>query len=233
MRRVITPRKTPSSPGQPMGNDRVQIAGDKAANRLGQNRRRLRIELEGLEVGALGDVEGRRRQRPRPIDDVAVGVVNRNVAEIGQDAGFGSEDFVGFRTRHQLPERLRRSDAGNAQPGDHVGGDGVGVLELLVEVTGEQQDGVFQFALAVGQRALAEFADHHDGAGENRRNQQRAANGQPQHRTTDRRAKAPAGRRGSRHDILQVVKQNAHSPFSPGILHTMRTCHKPLGNPVT
>ena len=57
MRRVITPRKTPSSPRQPMGNDGVQIAGEQAANRLGQDRRRSRIEFEGLEVGPLGNVE--------------------------------------------------------------------------------------------------------------------------------------------------------------------------------
>jgi len=82
---------------------------------------------------------------------------------------------VGFRARHQLPERLWRSDAGDAQPGDHVGGDGVGVLELLVEVAGEQQNGVFQLALAVAERAFAEFANHHDGADENRRDQQSAA----------------------------------------------------------
>ena len=62
-------------PGQPMGDNRVQFAADKALNRLGLNRGRLRIELEGLEVGPLGNVEGRRRQRPRPVDGVAVGVV--------------------------------------------------------------------------------------------------------------------------------------------------------------
>ena len=34
------------------------------------------------------------------------------------------------------------------------------VLELLVEMPGQQQHGVLQLALAVGDRALAEFADH-------------------------------------------------------------------------
>jgi hypothetical protein len=103
---------------------------------------------------------------------------------------------------------------------------------LLVEVTGQQQNGVLQFALAIGQRALAEFADHHDGPGKNRSNQQPAANGQPQHRTTDRCAETPAHGRGSGHDGL-VAKQNAHSPFSPRDMHTMLKCHKPLGKPVT
>ncbi|MEH2524686.1 hypothetical protein V1288_002595 [Bradyrhizobium sp. AZCC 2176] len=46
---------------QSVGNDRVQVAGEVAANRLGQNGWRSRIEFEALEVGPLGNVEGRRR----------------------------------------------------------------------------------------------------------------------------------------------------------------------------
>ena len=88
---------------QPMGDDGVQIAGDMAANRLGQDRRRSRIEFEGLEVGPLGNVEGRRRQRPRPVDHVAIGIEERDVAEIGQDAGLGSQDLVGFGARDIAP----------------------------------------------------------------------------------------------------------------------------------
>ena len=52
-------------------------------------------------------------------------------------------------------------------------GDFCGILELLIEVTLEQQDGIFELALVVGQRAFAEFADHpHGGANEDRRDQQ-------------------------------------------------------------
>ena len=121
------------------------------------------------------------------------------------------------RARDAFPEILLGGDAGNLQPGDHVGGDGVGVLELLVEVTGEQQNGVFQFALAVDQRAFAEFAGHHDGADENRRDQQAAAKRQPQHRPPDRRGKMPPGGRGSGPHAVQMVKQIAHFPLLPGL----------------
>ncbi len=84
-----------------------------------------------------------------------------------------------LRTRHPFPERLRRRDAGNPQLGDHIGGDFRGILELLIEVTLEQQHRIFQLALAVGQRTFAELADHHDGADEDRRDQQPAAKRQP------------------------------------------------------
>ena len=71
---------------QSMGDDGIQIAGEIAANRLDQNGRRSRIEFEALEVGPLGNVERRGRQRPRPVDHVAVGIEDRDVAEIGKDA---------------------------------------------------------------------------------------------------------------------------------------------------
>ena len=115
-----------------------------------------------------------------------------------------------------LPEFLLRGDAGNLQPGDHVVGERVGVLELLVEVTGKQEDGILQFALAVEKRALAEFTGHHDGADENRRDQQPAAKGQPQHRAPDGRGKVPPGGCGSGLHAVQVVKQTAHFSLLPG-----------------
>ncbi len=64
---------------------------------------------------------------------------------------------------------LSRKASGDAISGDlhlghHVGRDDFGILELLVEMARQQQHGVLQLALAVGDRALAEFADHHDGA---------------------------------------------------------------------
>jgi hypothetical protein len=83
--------------------------------------------------------------------------------------------FRAVSSRPRSASILLGGKAGYLQPRDHIGGDGVGVLELLVEMPGEQQDGVFQFALAVDQRAFAEFAGHHDGAEEDRRHQQAAA----------------------------------------------------------
>ena len=55
---------------------------------------------------------------------------------------------------------------------DQVFLDDLEILQLLVEMTGEQQHGVFQLALGVVQRALAEIAGHDGGADRNRRDQQ-------------------------------------------------------------
>ena len=73
-----------------------------------------------------------------------------------------------FGTSDMFPKFLLRGDAGDLQPGDYVVGERVGVVELLVEVTGKQEHGVLQLAFAIDECAFAEFAGHHDGADENR-----------------------------------------------------------------
>jgi len=65
---------------------------------------------------------------------------------------------------------------------DQVLLDDLEILKLLVEMAGQQQHGVFQLALAVAQRALAEIAGHDGGADRDRDDQQRAAEDQPAHR---------------------------------------------------
>jgi hypothetical protein len=127
----------------------------------------MRIELEALEVVAFGDIQlGRRRQIARPGDGLSVGIEQHEVAE--ERDRLGLQHLMSFRRRHLRAERLRRGDLGNPQLLDHVRGDDVGILELLIEMAGEQQNGVLQLALAVGEGALAVFTDHHDGAGEDR-----------------------------------------------------------------
>ena len=53
------------------------------------------------------------------------------------------------------------------------------VFELLVEMAGEQQHGVFQLAFAAAQRALAEIAGHDGRADGDGGDQERAAQDQP------------------------------------------------------
>jgi hypothetical protein len=73
---------------------------------------------------------------------------------------------------------------------------------LLIEVPGQQQHRILELALAVAQRALAEFADHHDGAGEDRRNQEAAAKHEPQHRPAQGRYTGTSGRGHTAHPTL-------------------------------
>jgi len=63
---------------------------------------------------------------------------------------------------------------------DDFGRDRLRILELLVEVPRQEHYGVFQLALAVLQRALAEFADHDHCTDADRRNQDAAAGDQPE-----------------------------------------------------
>ena len=107
--RVDPPRhhaqKDPVLSVQPMGDDGLQFALDKALNGFRQNRFRLRIGFERLEIGSLGDVERGRRQGTRPVDQFAFRIEQRNVAEIGQ--ALVLQDPVRFVARHSLPERLQ------------------------------------------------------------------------------------------------------------------------------
>ena len=49
-----------------------------------------------------------------------------------------------------------------------------------------------------------------------------AAKRQPQHRAPDRRGKMPSDGRGSGHEVLHIVKQIAHFPFSRGYAYDAR-----------
>ena len=65
------------------------------------------------------------------------------------------------------------------------------VFELLVEMAGEQQHGVFQLAFAVAQRAFAEIAGHDGGADRDGGDQERAAQDQPADRAAAEGGRSP------------------------------------------
>ncbi|TMJ86814.1 MAG: hypothetical protein E6G79_05680 [Alphaproteobacteria bacterium] len=86
--------------------------------------------------------------------------------------------------RHLAAENLRRGAPGELHFRDQIGREDIGIFELLVEVAGEQQYGVFQFAFAVAQRALAELADDERRADGDRRDQKNATKDEPEDRTS-------------------------------------------------
>ncbi len=84
-----------------------------------------------------------------------------------------------FMAGHPTLVVFRGRDPAGTHEGDQVLLDDLKVFELLVEMAGQQQHGVFQFALAVAQRALAEIAGHDGRADRDRGDQERAAQDQP------------------------------------------------------
>ncbi len=84
-----------------------------------------------------------------------------------------------FLAGHPTLVIFRGGDPAGSHERDQVLLDDLEILELLIEMAGQQQHGIFQLALAVMQRALAEIAGHHGRADRNRRDQQRAAEDQP------------------------------------------------------
>ncbi len=171
---------------QPACDHGGPFADQKAAHGLQQHRLGPGVGLEGLEIGAGRDIDLRQRLVSRPVDDVAVGVVDRDVPEIVHGADLVREHATRFCARHALVEHLGRGDLRQVHLRDHIGGDGLGIFELLVEMPGQQQDCIFQLALAIDERVLAKLTDGHDGRGKDAGDEQRAAQGQPQHGATPR-----------------------------------------------
>ena len=91
-------------------------------------------------------------------------------------------------------------------------------------MAGEQQYSVFELALAVVERALAEFTDHDRRAEGDRRDQQTAAEDKPANRVRpSRRGNVmPPDRRGSGHSepTQQAGNQSSHS-ITPENMNTM------------
>src|ERR1700730_17682501 len=117
----------------------------------------------------------------------------------------GPQHLVPFSGGHLPPENLGRAYSGALELRDGVFLNDDEILELLIEVAGEQQHGVFQLAFATVQRPLAEIADHDRGPDHDRSNQQHPA----QHQPTDRAL------RKRQFEIEQKVSVNLHSVLEP------------------
>ena len=73
---------------------------------------RLRIVLEGLEVGALGDVDVGQRPEAGRVDQLPVRIEDRDLADIGQHGDLRLEHLMGVEGRHLLAEGLGRRRSG-------------------------------------------------------------------------------------------------------------------------
>ncbi len=169
---------------QAVGDDGGPAAVDIASRRLDRDRRGVGVGFEFLEIAPLGDADVADRVRSRPVEQVAVGIEDRDIADIGKRRDLGAQHQMRIHRRHLLPERFRRRCACDLHLRDQLGGDGLGILELLIEMAGQQHNGVLQLALGIVDGAFAEFVHHDDGADEDRDDEQRAAECEPRDRPT-------------------------------------------------
>jgi hypothetical protein len=130
-------------------------------------------------MNSAGETMPRSECRQRSSDQHAVSVEDVDAADIRQRAELGLEHQVDVRAGHPAFVMLDRIDPARLHVRDQVFLNGAQVLELLVEVARQQQHRVFQLALGVVERALAEIADHHHGPDRDGRDQQHAAENQP------------------------------------------------------
>ena len=140
-----------------------------------------------LEEASIRDADVGHRPMFRGVDQRAVGVEDIDAGDIGLGAQLQAQDLVPRRRRHLRPEDVRRGDPGSLQLGDNIFLDPREILELLIEVAGQQQNGVFQLAVAAFEGALTEIAGHHRRAEGDRGDQQQAAADQPADRAASNR----------------------------------------------
>ena len=163
-----------------LARDDGSPAGLKAAlQELDPETLERRAGFEGLEEVPVGDPDIRDRPVFRGIDQDAVGVEDVDTGDVAIGAQPEPQHVVPVGARQLRPERVGRGDSGCLDLRDHVALDRHEVLELLVEMTGHQQHGVFELVLGARQSTIAEGAGHDRGADRDCRDQQRAAGHEP------------------------------------------------------
>ena len=105
---------------------------------------------------------------------------NIEAGDFGRITRLGLQHLVGFGRGHPAREILRRRYAGLTDLRDDVAKRLRGIVQLLVKVTSQQQDCIFQLALAAFDGVITEIGDHHHGTDRDCRDQQNAANDQPE-----------------------------------------------------
>ena len=124
-------------------------AGDAAVHRFDQHVRRLRIVSEGAEIGAIGNVDLRGRPCRRGVDHIAVGVDDVDTAHIRQRLDLRTQHLVHVLAGEAPAIILCGRDSGRAHMADEILLDDREILQLLIEMMGEQQHGVFQLTAGV------------------------------------------------------------------------------------
>jgi hypothetical protein len=164
---------------QPMRNYCGPSPCERVTGRLDDHCRRVWIGFEALEKGPVGDTDRWHRKGVGGIDELPVCIEEGDVADKSRHVDLGAQHLVRLCGRGLLAECVGRDDLGQAHLRDQPGGHDLAILEQLIKMAREELDHVFQLALAVGECALAEFAYRHDGADDDRRNKQDAADDQP------------------------------------------------------
>ena len=215
------PQELAVGSGQLAGQHGGPGAGDAAVDRFDQQQGRFWVRLESLEIGPVRDVDGARRPAGGGIDHHAVRIEQVDAADIGKCGDLGLEHLVSVRAGHPAPVVLAGLDAGGLHIGGKVALDCAEILQLLIEVTGQQQHGVFEFTGAAVQRAFAKISGHDGGADRDGGDQESTTDDEPADRiAADRAWEVQRGGRLFRHRSGSLSWLDAGCIFScPGSGH--------------
>src|SRR5439155_25917253 len=100
------------------------------------------------EVGLISDFEVRYRPDISLIDQQSLIIKQIEAGGVGVSFGLDPQHLEPLKGGHFSPENVGRSDSDHLDLRDDEFLNDREIFKLLVEVTGQQQNGVFQFAFA-------------------------------------------------------------------------------------
>ncbi|MFK4583412.1 hypothetical protein ABIF83_006889 [Bradyrhizobium ottawaense] len=140
---------------------------------------RSRIVLEAVEVAAVRDRDVGDRPAPRRVDQHAPGIEQIGAGDVGPAAGFRTQHLVHGQRAHLAAEDVGGFDAAALELGDDALLQHREILELAVEMPGQQAHGIFKAVAAALDCILPEAVDGERGADCGRGHQHEAADDQP------------------------------------------------------
>ena len=161
-----------------MRDDGCPPAGDAAPRQFDQYRRGRGACFESPEEAAIVDFDIRNRPDVGRIDQRATGIEHIDAGDIGMGSDLLPQHLVPFQGSQLSSEYFGCHSVGMDLPGNVLQNDGE-IFELLIEVTGQQQHRVFQFAFVAAQGPFAKVVDHDRGTDRDGRDQECAAADKP------------------------------------------------------
>ena len=108
----------------------------------------MRVRLEHLEIGPIRDADFRYRPSCGGVDQHSVRIENVDAADVRQCAQLGLEHEMDILAGHPTLVILARGDPARSHIRNEVLLNDLEVFELLIEMAGQQQHGIFQLAFA-------------------------------------------------------------------------------------
>ena len=157
MARVTTPRNSPLRPRYLVREHGRPAADETAVQQFDQNRHRGAVGFEGAEERRSEMLISGTGQRSDELISLPSASNTLMPATSEMAADLGLQAVVHFTGRHQRLKAAGDAICANCGWVDNLSLDGDEIVQMLVEMTRQQQHGIVELAFGALQRALAEY----------------------------------------------------------------------------